>query len=132
METKLVLEKETYLLIGACLKVHKKLGNGFSEAIYQEALVKELEKAGVPFEQHKKLDVYYEGLKLNNFFTADFVCFEKIIIEVRSIQYLHESVKRQLINCLRSTNLEVGLLVNFGENSLTWQRFINSPPTPDL
>lgn len=128
MNDKLLYEEESYKVIGSCLKVHKSLGNGFSEEVYHEALARELAKAGVPYEQGKKLDVFYDGVRLSNFFTADFVCFGKIIVEIRSIHALDESVKRQIINYLRSTRVEVGLLVNFGENSLCWQRFINTPP----
>ena len=126
-ETKLVLEEETYKVIGACINVHKKLGNGFSEAVYQEALVKELSKATIPFEQQKKLSIYYDGSRLNKHFVADFVCFEKILVEIKSMDFLNSNIKQQALNYLKSTNLEVGLLINFGENSLTWKRFIHKP-----
>jgi GxxExxY protein len=127
MSVKLVLEEETYKVIGACIKVHKTLGNGFSKAVYQEALVKELEKGAIPFEQEKKLPIYYQGNKLNTYSVADFVCFDKIIIELQSISFLNTNIKQQALNYLKSTNLEVGLLINFGENSLTWKRFIHTP-----
>lgn len=126
MPTKLVLEKETYKVIGACIKVHKKLGNGFLEPVYQEALVDELSKAGIPFEQQKKLAIYYNGSKLNKYFVADFVCFKKIIVEIKSENFINQSVKQQVINYLKATHLQIGLLINFGENSLTWKRLINT------
>lgn len=126
-ETKLVLKEETYQVIGACINVHKTLGNGFSEAVYHQALEKELAKAEIPFEQEKKLPIYYEGNKLNEFSVADFVCFDKIILEIKCIGFLNSNIKQQAINYLKSTNLEVGLLINFGENSLTWKRFIHTP-----
>jgi len=125
--SKLVFEEETYKVIGACIKVHKTLGNGFSEDVYHEALEKELAKAEIPFEHEKKLPVYYEGNKLNNYSVADFVCFDKIIIEIKSIGFLNQNIKQQALNYLKSTNLEVGLLINFGENSLTWKSFIHTP-----
>lgn len=125
--SKLVLEEETYKVIGACIKVHKNLGNGFSEDVYHEALEKELVKAEIPFEQEKKLPIYYEGTQLDKYSVADFVCFDKIIVEIQSIGFLSPNIKQQALNYLKSTNLEVGLLINFGENSLTWKRFIHTP-----
>ena len=125
--SKLVLEEETYKVIGACIKVHKNLGNGFSEAVYHEALEKELANAEIPFEQGKKLSIFYEGNKLNESSVADFVCFDKIVVEIQSIDFLNSNIKQQALNYLKSTNLEVGLLINFGENSLTWKRFIHTP-----
>jgi GxxExxY protein len=125
--SKLVFEEETYKVIGACIKVHKNLGNGFSEEVYHEALVKELLKAEIPFEQEKNLPIYYEGSQLNKYYVADFVCFDKIIIEIKSISFLDTNIKQQALNYLKSTNLEVGLLINFGEISLTWKRFIHTP-----
>lgn len=129
MPTKLVLEKETYKIIGACINVHKKLGNGFLEPVYQEVLVNELLKAGIPFEQQKKLTIYYDGSKLNNHFVADFVCFKKIMVEIKSVNSMNQVIKQQVINYLKATNLQIGLLINFGEKSLTWKRFINTHNT---
>jgi GxxExxY protein len=123
---KLLFEEETYQLIGACIKVHKKLGNGFSEAIYHEALEKELTKAAIPFEHYKKLPVYYEGQQLNGHLISDFVCYQKIIVELASVKHIKQTLKQQVLNHLRSTECQIGLLINFGEKSLTWKRFINT------
>jgi len=108
------------------MKVHKNLGNGFLESVYQEALEKELANAEIPFERQKRLNIYYEGIKLDKYFIADFVCFNKVILEIKSVNYLGQSLKQQVINYLKSTKMEVGLLVNFGEKSLNWKRFINT------
>lgn len=124
--SKLILEEETYKVIGACIKVHKNLGNGFTQAVYQEAVLKEFSKAEIPFDQEKKLPIFYEGSELDQCFVADFLCFDKILVEVKAVGSLTENTKRQALHYLKSTNLEVGLLINFGENSLTWKRFINS------
>ena len=86
----------------------------------------ELKKAAIPFEHHKKLDIYYEGKKLRNSFISDFVCFQKIILEIESVQNIQQSQKQEVINHLRSTECQIGLLINFGEKSLTWKRFINT------
>lgn len=124
--SKLVLEDETYKILGACIKVHKKLGNGFSESVYREALAKELTTSDIPFEQEKKLPVFYEGTQLDNYFVADFVCFNTIILEIKTLGCLNQRIKQQALKLLKSTNLEIGYLVNFGESSLTWKRYINT------
>ncbi|PHS52284.1 MAG: GxxExxY protein [Lutibacter sp.] len=124
--TKLVFEEETYKVIGACIKVHKKIGNGFTVDVYHEALMKELSKAEIPFEQQKKLPIYYNGSTMVTFFVADFLCFNKIILEIKKVNRLEPSIKYQVISHLKSTKVEVALLINFGEKSLTWKRFINT------
>jgi len=126
MDSKLLFKDETYQVIGACIKVHKNLGKGFEDCVYKEAIAHELSKAEVPFEKQKQLSIYYNGNKLNSHFVADFVCFDKIIVEIKSLNILDPVIKKQTINYLRSTNFEVSLLVNFGENKLTWERFINT------
>ena len=122
----LILEDETYKILGACIKVHKTLGNGFSESVYCEALAKELTTANIPFEQGKKLPVFYEGEQLDHYIEADFVCFNTIILEIKSLDFINNNLKLQVLKFLKSTNLEIGYLVNFGENNLTWKRYINT------
>ena len=122
----LLYEEETYKIIGACMKIHKALGSGFLESVYQEVLAKEFTKEGIPFEKEKKLNLYYEGEKLDKYFKADFLCYDKIIVELKSIAFLNKNLEGQVINYLSATNKEVGLLINFGEKSLKWKRFINS------
>ena len=123
---KLLFEEETFKIIGACMKVHKNLGSGFLESVYQEVLAKEFTKEEIPFEEQKKLNLFYEGEKLNKYFKADFLCYDKIIVELKSVSFLNKSLEGQVINYLKATNKEVGLLINFGEKSLKWKRFINS------
>jgi GxxExxY protein len=124
--TKLVFEKESYRVIGACIKVHKNLGNGFSEAVYHEALMKELGEGKIPFEQHKKLPIYYNKSELISFYVADFLCFDKIMLKINTEKSIDPSAKYQIINNLRHTNIKIALLINFGEAKLTWKRFINT------
>lgn len=125
--TKLILQEETYKVIGACIKVHKNLGNGFQEAVYKEALTKELAKAEIPFEQDKELSIYYQGSRLDKSLFTDFVCFGKVMLYTKATDFLNDILKQQALNYLKSTDLEVCLLVNFGQNSLTWKRFIHTP-----
>lgn len=124
--SKLLFEKESFEIIGACMSVHKNLGNGFLESVYQEVLTKEFIKRGIPFTSQLKLNLYYEGEKLDKYFIADFVCYEKIILEIKAISFINKNTENQVINYLKATNKKVGLLINFGEKSLKWKRFINT------
>lgn len=80
--TNILFKEESYKIIGACMEVHKKLGSGFLESVYSEALELEFKKVDVPYEREKKLQVYYEDKPLNKYFRADFVCYNSIIIEL--------------------------------------------------
>ena len=124
--SKLVLEDETYKILGACIQVHKQLGNGFAENIYREALAKELTKSEIPFEQEKKLPIFYNGSPLNNYLVADFVCFDTIILDIKSLGFIPQTLKQQVLKFLKLTNLDISYIVNFGEKSLTWKRYINT------
>jgi GxxExxY protein len=124
----LLFYKETYLIVGACLKVHSTLGPGFLESVYQEALEIEFSKQKIEFNRQKKLPVYFNNQKLKKYFVADFVCYNQIIVEIKVIPFISKQAEFQLINYLKATNFELGLLVNFGTSSLTWKRFINTPP----
>ena len=106
--------------------VHKSLGAGFLESVYHEALEKEFETQKVNFVSKFKLDVYYNGVPLKKYFIADFICFDKIVIEIKAASFLHKDTETQTINYLKSTNYKLGLLINFGQSSLTWKRFINT------
>lgn len=108
------------------MKVHKTLGSGFLESVYQEVLEKEMMKEKIPFEKEKRLSLFYDGEKLDKYFKADFLCYEKIIVELKSVAFLNKNMESQVINYLKATNKEVGLLINFGEKSLKWKRFINT------
>ena len=125
--SKLLYEEETYKIIGACMTVHKALGAGFLESVYQEALEKEFTKLGIPFVRHQKLNIFFNGQKLKKYFVADFVCYEKIIVELKATSFLRQDDEKQLLNYLKATSFEIDLLINFGQPSLTWKRLINTP-----
>ena len=125
--SKLLYEEETYKIIGACMKVHKVLGAGFLESVYQEALEKEFTKLDIPFIRHQKLNIIFDGQKLKKYFVADFVCYKKIIVELKATTFLRQDDEKQLLNYLKATSFEIGLLINFGQSSLTWKRLINTP-----
>lgn len=127
--SKLIFEEESYKIIGACIEVHKTLGHGFDEAVYFEVLEKAFLKNDIPFTSKKKLELYYEGVALKKQAMVDFVCFDKIIVELNSANLITEGSKRQVVNFLKATRFKLGLLINFGETSLTWKRLINTPVT---
>ncbi len=122
----LLFKDESYSIIGACMKVHSNLGSGFLESVYSEALCKEFEKRKIPFVKEKKLSLYYEGEQLKKYFKADFICFDSIIVEIKSKSILLKVDEQQTVNYLKATEHQLGLLVNFGEKSLKYKRFVNS------
>ncbi|MDR0706729.1 MAG: GxxExxY protein [Treponema sp.] len=114
MNTETLLYKDECYRIQACIfEVNRKLGSGFLEAVYQEALEIELEKADIPFEAQKALPVYYDGKALKQTYRADFVCFGNIIVEIKAVAKLAETHKAQVVNYLAATGFRLGLLVNF-------------------
>ena len=120
----LLQEDETYKIIGAAMAVHSELGQGFLEAIYQEAMAIEFQKMDIPFEKEKLLNVYYKGKKLKKHYSADFLCYDSIIVELKALKDLSGDHQSQLLNYLKATENEVGLLINFGKKSLEYKRMI--------
>ena len=125
-DSKILYKEESYKIIGACMKVHRSLGSGFLEAVYQEALGREFKNEGIPFESQVKLSVFYDGQKLKKYYIADFICFDKIIIEIKSVSQIPVVFYSQLKNYLIATKKELGMLVNFGESSLVYKRILNT------
>ncbi len=123
--TDILFKEESYAVIGACMKVHAELGVGFLEAVYQEALEKEFRKRNILFERQKKLSVFFDGQKLSKYYIADFICFDSIILELKVSKYLSDSQYKQLHNYLKATNKRLGILINFGSQSLSYKRIIN-------
>ena len=121
----LIFKSESYEINGACMNVHRKLGAGFLESVYSEALSIEFDRLGIPYELEKKLDIYYGDIKLRKYFRADFICYESIVVEIKTTPYLTKLDESQLINYLRATRLKLGLLVTFGGTSLIYKRLIN-------
>jgi GxxExxY protein len=121
----LLFKDESYQIIGACMRVHSELGAGFLEAVYQEALTIELKTTGIPFEKEKPIDIYYKDHLLEKKYLADFVCYERIILEIKAVKDFNGEHFSQVLNYLKATNLRLGLLVNFGSQSLQYKRFIS-------
>jgi GxxExxY protein len=121
----ILFKNESYKIIGACIEVHKKLGSGFLESVYSEALEMEFKKAEIPYEKEKKLPVYYEDIKLKKYFRADYVCYESIILELKATKFLIDADRQQTLNNVKATKFKLGILVNFGTPSLTYKRIVN-------
>lgn len=105
---------ETYAIHGAIFEVYRVLGCGFLEAVYQQALEVELAQRNIPFESQVDIDIEYKGMKLEQTYRADLVCYDKIILELKAVLNLLPEHEAQLQNYLRATKMRVGLLVNFG------------------
>ena len=120
----LIYKEESYKIIGACMEVHKVLGPGFLEAVYQEALEIEFKNQGIPFEREKELKIYFKGIELRKRYNADFVCYEKIIVETKALSALNSDHEAQLLNYLKATSFRLGILVNFGEQKLNYKRMV--------
>ena len=124
MNNDIMYKEECYKIIGACMNVHKELGPGFLEAVYQESLMLEFLEQGIPFEKEKDIRIIYKGRALDKYYKADFLCFDNIIVEVKALSEISNDHISQLLNYLKATKLRVGLLVNFGSSSLVYKRLI--------
>jgi len=117
-------QQESYNLIGALMTVHRELGCGFLESVYQEAFEKELQLRHIPFEREKEFEIYYKGHKLTKTFVSDFVCYDKIIVELKSVERLNEAHYAQTLNYMKITGYKLGILVNFAKPKLEYQRIV--------
>ncbi|MCR5588312.1 MAG: GxxExxY protein [Bacteroidales bacterium] len=118
----LLFKEESYKIIGAAMEVHRLLGCGFVEPVYQEALEKEFVLRGIPYEREKELSVSYKGSQLSKTFKADFVCYGKIILELKAVKEFADEHYAQIYNYLRASGLDLGLLINFGSASIEFER----------
>ena len=115
-------DPETYAIIGAAMEVHRELGHGFLEAVYQEAMAIEMKARKIPFEREVPLPVHYKGQKLATSYRADFVCYENLLVELKAISQLTGVDEAQVINEMKATGIQRALLMNFGAPSLEYKR----------
>jgi len=120
----LLYAKEAFEIIGAAMEVHRILGHGFLESVYQESLAIELKNRNVPFEREKLLTINYKGQELQQYYKADFVCYNEIIVELKALSELSSDHDAQVLNYLKATGFRLGLLVNFGTASLQYKRLV--------
>jgi GxxExxY protein len=124
-DTKILYKEESFKIIGACMKVHRSVGAGFLEAVYEEALEKEFLIQNIPFKRQFKLELYYENEKLKKQYRADLVCYNTIILEIKAVSHIPDVFYAQLKNYFKCTKMELGMLINFGISSLIYKRIIN-------
>lgn len=117
-------DSQTYAVIGTAMEVHKTLGCGFLEIVYQQAMAHELSLRDIPFEREVHFPVGYKGKILDCHYQADFVCYNEIIVELKALEAITGQHEAQLINYLKVTGYKRGLLINFGQGSLQYKRRI--------
>jgi len=121
-------DPKSYAVIGAAMAVHRELGTGFLERVYQDALAIELQRQDVPFQREVELPVFYRGIKLASTYRADFFCYDGLVVETKVNQSLTDIEAAQVLHYLRASGHRVGLLLNFGTPSLQYKRYVNEQP----
>lgn len=124
VEKELVCKNEAYQIIGAAMAVHNELGSGMREIVYGDALEIEFKLRGIPFQREQTFNVFYKGVELQHKFKCDFICFNNIIVELKAEKGLTDIDRSQIINYLKITKYPLGILINFGESSLRYERYM--------
>ena len=126
--SELLYKEEVFQLVGFCMEIHRELGRGQDEVIYKDALGVELQRANVQFSRERKFEVTYKGVVLPHSYSADFVVWDKILFEAKACERLTDAHVKQVMNYLAVSKFQLGLLVNFGGNSLEWKRVVLTRP----
>ena len=122
--TDLIYKEEFYKIIGICMEVHKILGRGFLEIVYKDAIEYEFRKNSIPYEREKEYKIPYKEIVLKHSYNADFVVFDKIILEVKAVNGIIDDFIKQTLNYLSASKNKLGIIVNFGEDSLKYKRLV--------
>ena len=131
MPTNNTYDQELYAIIGAAMEVQNELGEGFLELVYHDALNMELRLRDIPYETEKQITIHYKGQPLDRIYKADLVCYDKIVVELKSVEKLKAEHTAQLLNYLKATGLPMGILINFGEKPLRYKIVPNHMSTKD-
>lgn len=121
----LTFPEESHKIIGAAMAIHRYFGCGFTEKVYQDAFEIELTNQGIPFQREKQLHASYQGVQLSSTFIPDFICYDKIILELKAVKELDDIHRSQAINYAKVADFPLAILINFGEYSLQFERFPN-------
>lgn len=124
-EPELIYKDECYNLIGAAIEVHKTLGCGFLEAVYSHALCAEMDLRNIPYQRESRILINYKGIPLDKYYIADFVCYDKILLEIKATSEHRPEHEAQLLNYLKATNFKLGIILNFGMKSLHYKRLVH-------
>ncbi len=119
-------DPRTFAIIGAAMEVHGQLGCGYLEAVYQEALEMELTGRGIPFRPQVELPIRYKGRVLKTFYKADILSHDAVVVEIKALSQLGPTEESQVLNYLKATGYDTGLLLNFGRTSLQYKRYVRT------
>ncbi len=120
----IILKEESYAIIGICMEVHRELGMGFREDVYKEALEIEFRAKAIPYQREKLFAIQYKGKTLRRKYPADFIVYDKIVLELKARSVIVENFVAQTINYLKASGLQLGIIANFGERSLNYKRIV--------
>jgi GxxExxY protein len=121
----ILYKEEAYQIIGACMTVYKDKGHGFVEPVYQDCMEIELGYLNLPYESQVNIPLSYRGISLKHSYIPDLLCFGKIIVELKAVKILTDEHRAQVLNYLKASGLQLGLLVNFGHYpGLEWERIV--------
>lgn len=124
MEDQLIFKEECFKIVGLCMKVHRKLGGGFKEVVYKDALEVEFMRAEMFYQREKRFSIEYDGVILRHSFVADFILFNCVIVEIKAGPAIFIDSFRQTLNYIRAAHVRLGILANFGSTSLQFKRIV--------
>ncbi len=124
MESQFLFKQETYAIIGVAMEVHKCLGHGFLESVYKEALEYEFQLRNINYEREKEFTINYKGITLSKKYYSDYLIEGKVVLEVKAVSDIVSAHVSQTLNYIRAGDVKIGLLINFGSESLEWKRLI--------
>jgi len=122
--TDLIYKEENYKIIGICMEVHRNLGNGFLEIVYKDALEYEFKNNNILYDREREYKISYKEISLPHKYFADFVVYDKIILEIKAVSGIIDEFIKQTLNYLAASKCKLGIIVNFGEDSLKYKRIV--------